>query len=159
MFGVTSPRSAALSFVAQAAKPCARLPHESSRRCTPSPRALSIRSRYALRVTRLRLTIRAVTSAMTGCSDMLGHLDVSGSILAFVPGATVAFDQRHRRAGTPTAGGVRTRCVAAGGPRGENRIGPAPCCFHFVAAHEQRGIAAHHVEDQPLVGVGLINAE
>ena len=36
----------------------------------------------------------------------------------------------------------------------EYRLDPGPGGLHLVAAHEERGIAAHHIEDQPLIGLG-----
>src|SRR6185312_1835889 len=80
-------------------------------------------------------------------------------LLVLVPGAPVALDQRHRGAWAPAAGGVLSRRLAAGGPGGEDGVGPAPCRLHLVAAHEQGGVAAHHVQQQALVGVGLRDAE
>ncbi len=68
MFGRARAASARFSGALQAAKPCARLPHDSFARCGPERFALSIFARYAARSTALRVTMRSVTAANVGCS-------------------------------------------------------------------------------------------
>src|SRR5690606_1838834 len=41
----------------------------------------------------------------------------------------------------------------------EYGIDPVPRRFNFVAAHEQRLVAAHHIHDEALVGIGRAMAE
>src|SRR5206468_10615286 len=41
----------------------------------------------------------------------------------------------------------------------KNGIDPAPSCFDLVAAHEQSCITANNVHEQPLIGLGRVNAE
>src|SRR3546814_8940881 len=81
------------------------------------------------------------------------------SVLVLVPGAPVALDEGDRGARPPGAGGVGLRRVAPGAPGGENRIDPAPGGVDLVAPHEQGRVAAHHVHQQPLIGVGIAAAE
>src|SRR4051795_5274052 len=56
----------------QAAKPWARLAQPNAPRAGPTAPAARVRSRYAERLSKLRSAIRAVTSAMTGCT-LMGH--------------------------------------------------------------------------------------
>src|SRR3954468_778611 len=65
----------------QAAKPWARLAQPNAPRAGPTAPAARMRSRYAERLSTLRSAIRAVTSAMTGCT-LMGHEATGASACA-----------------------------------------------------------------------------
>jgi hypothetical protein len=44
-------------------------------------------------------------------------------------------------------------------PAGDDRVDDAPRLFDLVGAREQRAVAEHRIEQQPLVGVGGLAAE
>src|SRR6185503_8219656 len=80
--GQRSSRSACLSGAADAAKPCARLVQERRLRAgSPAPCAV-MRSRYAMRGSRLRSRMRSVTSRTRGWRDGRPAAGMSGRILA-----------------------------------------------------------------------------
>src|SRR6185437_6072689 len=76
-FGQRSCFRASLSAAGAAAKPCARLVHESCVRVGPWIALAAIRPRYAARSVRLRSLMRSVTSRtreFSGCDDV----DIAG---------------------------------------------------------------------------------
>jgi hypothetical protein len=64
--------------------------------------------------------------------------------------------QRQRLLRSRAARLIGDRAVAARVPSRDHRIGPGPGGLDLVAAHEQRLVAADHVHDQALIGVGHI---
>src|SRR5665213_1286207 len=76
-----------------------------------------------------------------------------------MPGAPVALDQRDRRGWAPGSRRVRLRRVPRFLPGFRDRVDPRPRRLDLVAAHEQRLVAADHVEQQPLVGVRAARTE
>jgi hypothetical protein len=78
--GAAGSRMRSLSPLGLAAKAWAKLAQESLARPGPDRRASSMWARYSARVERLRSTMRAVTSATTGC--MAGTPDWAGTVRA-----------------------------------------------------------------------------
>src|SRR6185369_1761580 len=69
------------------------------------------------------------------------------------PCPAVAFDQCDGSGGAPAAVDVGTREIIHLAPCLTDRIDPAPCRFHFVPSHEQGGVSADHIHQQPFVSV------
>src|SRR5947209_841553 len=76
------------------------------------------------------------------------------------PPSPIALHEVIGRGRTPRAGLVvgegRTWSVL---PTLQRTCNKGPCCLHLVAPREQRGVAQHAVEQQPLIGVGRRGAK
>src|SRR5690348_6608020 len=78
----------------------------------------------------------------------------------FSPAPTVASEQIVGLLGPPGSGGInRRRSVRLLGPRVEHVVDVGPLLFHLVSAREERGLAAHRVEEQSLVSLGRVGPE
>src|SRR5699024_8686047 len=113
------------------------------------PRSVRARSRS---VATAPARAPATLSSLSWMCHCMGFASTS---VVVVPGASVAFDQGYRGAGTPGAGGVAARGLVAAGPGVQDGVDPVPGGLDFVPAHEQGRVAAHHVQDQAFVGVRL----
>src|SRR5690606_34701726 len=76
-----------------------------------------------------------------------------------MPGAPVALYERDRSGRPPRAGGIALHGLAEFLPRSDDRVDPAPCGLHLVAAHEQGLVAAHDVHDEALISVRVPDLE
>src|SRR5690606_41811510 len=68
------------------------------------------------------------------------------------PLATIDLHQCVRPAGTGTTRRICSQHVPRTAPEIAHRIDPAPRCFNFIFAHEQRLVAAKGTGQQALVG-------
>ncbi len=75
------------------------------------------------------------------------------------PGAVVAVDQLVRRARPPGAALVVREARPVALPGADDRVDELPLLLDLVLAREQRRVAEHRVEDQPLVRLGQPGAE
>src|SRR5256885_16977951 len=67
------------------------------------------------------------------------------------PPAVRVLEQRVRLGGTPGARGVLRQLAVHPAPRLEDRVADPPRGLNLVVAGEKGRVAAHRVEDQPLV--------
>src|SRR4051812_10018412 len=153
MLAVVVPASSDFSEGPQAAKPWARLPQDRVPRRGFFAAAAWTRARYASRPARLRSRMRSVTASTVGFSFMAENSSRQKSRIV-VPGAAVALDQRDGLGWSGCAGNIGLGPFRPRFPGVENALGPDPCGFDLVTAHEQGGIAAHDVHQQALIGVG-----
>src|SRR3954447_14053666 len=72
----------------------------------------------------------------------------------------VVADEQPVGVGRPLrAGRVLAEPLVAAGPRLHDRVDDPPLGLDLVVPREERGLAAHGVEDQPLVGLGRLRQE
>ena len=108
----------------------------SGRRPAASPRTRGAPSRRCAR------TRRGPRSALTAASSAVRRARA---------------DRRPARA--PRAGRVERRRLPLRGPAVEDGIDERPLLLDLVAPREERRLAAHRVEQEPLVGLGRVRAE
>ena len=71
-----------------------------------------------------------------------------------MPGAAVALDQGDGLGWSGRPGDIGFGPLGPGCPGIQDALHPDPGGLDLVAAHEQGRVAAHHVHQQPLIGVG-----
>src|SRR5690242_3269106 len=145
MFGIAVCNRALSS--PDAASTCARFAQASLPRAGSTCLRLRVRSRYSPRAAADRPPIRSVTSATVSFSPCLSE----EAIVLLVPAVAVSLGQSDRGRGPPGAGRIRLHQLARRAPAGLDAVDPVPRGLDLVAAHEQRGVALEHVEQQALV--------
>ena len=144
--------------------PCRRRRRRRSRGrgCPQCAGAAAARRREPGRGSAARLQ-RALGDPLGDLADpgvqLLAHLDVS---LAQATSSCQARPSRAISAVASTAPSCRPGRAsrhALAPPPVQDRVDPAPGRGDLVLAHEQRRVAAHHVHQQPLVGVAVADGE
>src|SRR5947209_8148754 len=143
MFGPARWLIASLSSP-DAAKPCAKLPHERRGRLIPRSFCSAIKSRYRRRLDLDRSMILSVTFAMVGLSVTSRPL--------LVPADAVALGKSYCGRRTPSARRIGPRRHPLLRPGGADPVDPSPLRFDLVAADEPSRIAFDQGEPQALVG-------
>src|SRR5690606_30735032 len=92
----------------------------------------------------------ALTRIIRGCSEVRGSCSGGTSV---PPVPALAFDELVGLFRAVAAGRVGTWFAVVTMPATQNRVDPAPGCFHLVAAHEQRRVALDDIEQEALVGL------
>src|SRR5437588_9072349 len=96
----------------------------------------------------------AIASGFVSRSDQRSSLTSDPGSPLQPPPLAPAFEQPIRLLGASRTGRIlRNRRGGVLMPGGQDRIDDLPQGLDLIASREQRGVAAHGVEDQPLVGL------